>query len=69
MTPCHPASGDVEVGGCWRDDTGKSYILSPVVQGWWEQSLPHLTLLLFVILGQKALHLILLEAGLSGVMP
>ena len=66
---CHPASGDVERGGCWGDDTGKAYVRSPVGQGWWEQRLPHPTLLLFVILGQRVLHLILLEAGLSGVMP
>lgn len=68
MTPATQPLGMWSEGGAGGMTRGNHNVRSPVVQGWWEQRLPHLTLLLFVILGQKVLHLILLEAELSGVM-
>lgn len=69
MTPCHPASGDVEVGGCWRDDTG-NHTFFPCSAGMvGAKPAPSPDFAAVCYSGQKALHLILLEAGLSGVMP
>lgn len=70
---CYFRPKKMERGGWW-DSMEKPQIYSPVMKGRGGereagQRLPNLPSLLFVILGRKVPNLILLEAGLSGVMP